>query len=151
MLVTEKLRIRARDALKVAHQESIAYMQDGVRINDAFWYHVSKEYPGQIGIHLYKMKTGNTLTEMKAALKLYKDGLKELARRLENDPELVHINEIAGWSKIVYQKPELLELLGFEVTERDEKKKEALAIMGRKDFLERYPPTPQTEPLGKMA
>ena len=111
-------------------------IQDGVRVNDALWYHKSKEYPGQIGIHLFRMSVGKTLGESKAALNLYKEGLNELAARLET-PEFANVTHVTGWSKLVYEKPELLESLGFEITERDEENKEALAIMSRLDFLER--------------
>jgi len=48
----EKLNI-SESVPKIARQESAMYSQDGVRINDALWYHESKEYPGQIGIHLF--------------------------------------------------------------------------------------------------
>lgn len=124
-------------ALKTAHQESQAYLQGGVRVNDSFWYHVSKEFPGQIGVHLYATNVDKTITGGKAFLKTYTDGLNELARRLENDPKLADINAITGWSKLVYENPKLMALLGFEITERDEEKKEALAIMSREKFLTR--------------
>ena len=126
------------DKLKTVRQESVAFVNKGVRINKAFWYHATDpKYPNQIGIHVYAMKIGKTMYERKAAFELYKHGLDELAKRLEKDPELEHIDEVVGWSKLVYEHPNLARSLGFEVTERDEKKKEALAIMTRKEFLKR--------------
>ncbi len=128
-----------RASAKKMFQESAAYRYGGVRLNEAFWYHVStdKEYPNEIGIHLYPMDVGETLAERKGALGLYKAGLEELARRLETEPKLAHITEVVGYSKIVYKNPKLLELLGFKVSERDEKKKEALATISREKFLKR--------------
>ena len=141
--MTEKVNVFG--TLKRARQESTAYLHGGTRVNDAFWYHVSKEYPGQIGIHLYAMDIGKTFSESKVAINLYKEGLNELARQLETDPKLAHITQVAGWSKLVYARPKLLELLGFEVTERDDEKKEALAVISREDFLKRYGPTIRNE------
>ncbi len=128
---------KLKNALKVAHQESQAYLQDGVRVNDSLWYDVSKEYPGQVGIHLYATSVDKTIAGGKAFLKNYTEGLNELASRLESDPKLADIKEITGWSKLVYENPKLVQLLGFEITERDEEKKEALAIMSREKFLSR--------------
>lgn len=128
---------KLKNALKTAHQESQVYLQGGVRVNDSFWYHISKEYPGQIGIHLYATRVNRTIVGGRALLKTYTDGLNELAHRLETDPKLADINTITGWSKLVYENPKLLKRLGFEITERDEEKKEALAIMSREQFLTR--------------
>ncbi len=124
---------------RAAHQESQAYLQNGVRVNDSLWYHIAKEkyYEGQIGIHLYKTEVGKGVAGAKAFIKTYAEGLEELARRLESDPALANITAITGWSKLVYENPKLLQLLGFDVTERDENTKEALASMSREKFLTR--------------
>ncbi|MEK7144330.1 MAG: hypothetical protein AAB794_00490 [Patescibacteria group bacterium] len=127
-----------KKTLKTARQESYMFVQNGVRINEALWYHVSKEYPGEIGIHLFAMDIGKTFAESKVALGLYRQGLSELALRIETDPELADITQVSGWSKLVYEHPRLLTSLGFQVTKKDESKKEALAVMSREDFLKEY-------------
>ena len=126
-----------KNVLKAAHQESQAYMEGGVRVNDSFWYHVSAEYPGSVAIHLYRTHIDEGIGGAKAFLTTYKEGLNELADRLENDPALSGISTITGWSKLVYEHPRPMELLGFEVTERDDEKGEALAVMSRERFLSR--------------
>lgn len=138
--MSEKLNIR--NTVKTARQESSVFLQGGVRVNDAFWYDVSEEYPNQIGIHLFPMDVGESIGERKAALTLYKKGLNELAHRMEADPKLKDIKQVTGWSKLVYEHPNLLKMLGFEVAERDDEKKEALAIMKREEFLKEYGTVP---------
>ena len=133
----EKLNI-SESVPKIARQESAMYSQDGVRINDALWYHESKEYPGQIGIHLFPINIEKGISGGKTSLKLYTQGLQGLAHQMETDQKLAEITHITGWSKLVYDYPNLLKLLGFEITDQDEEKKEALAIMNREDFLKRY-------------
>ncbi len=145
----EKLDV-IKNTLKAARQESSMYLRGGIRINDVFWYHVSKEYPNQIGIHLFATRVEKTIAGGKAFLKTYTQGLDELAYRLENDPKLANITDITGWSKLVYENPKLMKLLGFEITERDEEKEEALAIMSREAFLKRPWVKVKTEiPTGK--
>ena len=114
----------ARNTIKTVRQESQAYFRDCDRVNDALWYHVSQEQRRELGIHLFKTDIDPSIAGAKIFLNTYKDGLRE---------------EITTWSHIVYDYPRLLELLGFTITdERDEKKKEALAVVSREDFLKRY-------------
>ena len=125
-------------ALKIVRQESSKILQLGVRINDALWYHVSKGHPNEIAIHLFSMEIGKSFSERKKAFNLYKDGLSELAHRMKTDPKLTNIAQVVGWSKLVYEHPDIVKSLGFEITERDEEKGEALAIRSREDFLKKY-------------
>lgn len=127
-----------KSTVRTASRESSIFLKGGEIINDSFWYDVSKKYPGQIGIHLFPTIIDKSIAGARAFIDVYKQGLNELARRMESDPKLADITHVTGWSKIVYENPKLLELLGFKVTERDEEKKEALAIMSREDFLQRY-------------
>ncbi|HWP61469.1 MAG TPA: hypothetical protein VN495_02615 [Candidatus Paceibacterota bacterium] len=134
--MNEKLNI-AKDTLRAARQESEAYFNDGQRINELLWYHVAQDLPGEIGIHLFQADMDSL--GIKNFIRIYKEGLSELAHRIETDPTLTDIKQITAWSHIVYSNPGLLRLLGFEPTgEQDKKRKEALAISSRADFLERY-------------
>src|SRR3989344_1837757 len=135
--MAEKSQSHLLNVLQAARQESEAFLQGGIRINDVCWYHLSNEYPGQIGIHLFATDIGKTLSEAKAFLNKYRQGLDVLAHLLETDQTLASITHITGWSRLVYEHPNLLASVGFEVTERDEEKKEALAIMTREEFLKR--------------
>lgn len=128
---------KVKESVNRIRQDSALVEQDGVRINDALWYHLSKEYPDEIGIHVFAADIGKGLDEAKAALSLFRSGLDELARQLETDPKLAHISQIAGWSKLIYDNPRLMEKMGFEVAERHDDKQRSLAIISREKFLTR--------------
>lgn len=70
--------------------------------------------------------------------RLFNDGLRLLATRLETDPELKGVEQIVAYSWIIFEHPGLIEKMGFTLDERDEKKKGSLAFMNRDDFIERY-------------
>lgn len=129
-----------KNIIKTAHQESQALMQNGVRINDLLWYYLlsDKYHPNELGIHLYAMDLDKTFSSAKNAFKLYKQSLRELAQKIKTDSKLTNVSQISAYSPIVYEHPKLLEALGFKVLERNEEKKEGLAIMSKEDFLQVY-------------
>lgn len=135
--MTEGKYGRVKNVLNVSRQEIAVRRHGGVRVNDVFWYHVSKEYPGQIGIHIFATDLGKTLGEAKRFLNKYKEGLDALVHRLDADQTLAGITHVVGGSKLLYEHPDFATQLGFEITKRDELKKEALAVMARQKFLTR--------------
>ncbi|KKW05638.1 MAG: hypothetical protein UY39_C0054G0003 [Candidatus Kaiserbacteria bacterium GW2011_GWC2_49_12] len=124
--------------LRTVSREASMFLKGGVQINDVLWYHVSREYPGQIGIHLFPTKIEQSVTGAKDFMSTFEQGLKELARRIKTDSQFADITHVSAWSRIVYDRSKLLQLMGFELGERDEEKKEALARMTREKFLEKY-------------
>lgn len=121
---------------------------NGRRINDALWYNVLKKHPTHILLHLYPMKgVPNTPKERVRGtvrhLKLFKEGLGEIARRLDNPneyPELQGITAVTAWAAIIYEHERITKwvLRAFEVTESDDRKRISFAIMSRKDFMAFY-------------
>jgi hypothetical protein len=82
-------------------------------------------------------------------LRLMRDGLRELARRLEQDASMKDVSQITATSWIVAAHPRILEGLGFTVDGPiDEEKRQrdfadetrpiSKAHITREDFLKRY-------------
>ncbi|MFZ2886783.1 MAG: hypothetical protein WA021_03115 [Minisyncoccia bacterium] len=65
-------------------------------------------------------------------------GLREIARQLEKDTHLQAIENVTGYSWLVYKLEPYFRRLGFEVTEHDHTKQTALATMPRATFIQKY-------------
>lgn len=85
-------------------------------------------------------------TEM---LRDFQAGMKELARRLANDPEFARVKEIVGTSWIVGEKSKLAKLMGFHVADEPlppdearrfggETRRVQKAWMSRDELIEKY-------------
>ncbi|MFW6173461.1 MAG: hypothetical protein ACOC5T_06945 [Elusimicrobiota bacterium] len=74
-------------------------------------------------------------------LKLYREGMRELAEIVKKDPE---VEKVTATSYLVAQHPGLFERMGFEVEELPESQKiqgtleEKKATISREDFLEKF-------------
>ncbi len=69
---------------------------------------------------------------------LFLSGMKELASRLVSDPGLSEVETVNGASWIIYQYPELLKRMGFEIIKTNDDDKVAIAEISRKQLLELY-------------
>lgn len=131
-------KIKHVNKARTASREASVFLQGGVRINNVLWYDVPQKYPGEIGIHLFSTMIEPTVAGSKDFMSTFREGLRELARRIETNPDFAEITHVSAWSRLVYDRGKLLQLMGFELGERDEEKKEALARMTREKFLEKY-------------
>ncbi len=114
------------------------------KLNELLYYHIGDD-KNVIHLHVNSKTTQNNF-------KLYtqmRDGLKKLAQDLQTDPKLATISRIEGTSWIVYDRPQVLESLGFMVDGpiSDELRKAHFADdpreiwtshFLREDFIERY-------------
>ena len=105
-----------------------------IELNELLTYDVPEKYQNEVSLHV----TENLIKDGPEMLALLREGMRQLASTLASDPNLKNIHQITGYSWIVYQHPNLMERLGFEISERDETKKEALATISREKFLELY-------------
>ncbi|KKW40647.1 MAG: hypothetical protein UY91_C0038G0002 [Parcubacteria group bacterium GW2011_GWB1_55_9] len=101
-------------------------------INEALSYELGPN--NEVNLHVPKIFTKKPL-EM---YRLFNDGLRLLATQLKTEPGLKDIEQIVGYSWIIFEHPGLIEKMGFTLDERDGKKKGSLAFMSRDDFIERY-------------
>jgi hypothetical protein len=137
----DKMRSTSDDVRK-----SYAYMRHGIRVNESLWYFVldpDSEHPNEITIHLSKTDIRPGFAGAKEFLRMYESGLSELAKRMTNDPELHTMTQVVAASWIVYKNPGLLRKMGFTITNRSDEERLGVAVMSRKDFLEKYAPKPQ--------
>lgn len=113
-----------------------------IPLNEILTYGVYKEIAH---IHLAPAETMGP----KLLITKVKEGLAELATRLESDPDLADVKKITATSWIVAKNPHLLERMGFsidgpisdEVREqryRNDDREISTSHMNREDFLARY-------------
>jgi hypothetical protein len=132
----DKMRSASNDIRK-----SYAYMRHGKRINESLWYFAlgpDDEFPNEITIHLSKTNIASGVAGAKDFIHEYRGGLRELARRMQVDPELLTIKQVVAASWIVNKNPGLLRRMGFTITAQDDEAQMGVAIMSRKDFLLKY-------------
>ena len=103
-------------------------------LNEMLSYGIDPKYPEDIGIHVHENLTRTSIQANTQML----SGLKILAEKMQTDPALAPMKRVAAYSWIVYNSPDILRMLGFELGERDEAKKVALATMGRDAFIRKF-------------
>ena len=145
----EKVLVAMRPILDHIREDPIGYQQElqeaalseeKIRINELFHYHVDNS--GNMHLHVFP----NIFTDNREKLRLMREGLRLTAEILNSDPS---IKTVYGTSWIVAEKPELMEMLGFEVhgkvSKLEQKKKFQgeerevwKASISREDFISKH-------------
>jgi hypothetical protein len=71
-------------------------------------------------------------------LKSFIAGLKVLAKKLRENPELKDVEHISGFSMLVKDNPEFFSRLGFEIENFEDEENGASVVMSREKFLKLY-------------
>lgn len=109
-------------------QRKFVQEKGGNVVNEVFYYDM---HEGGVEIHVFPAKSLGPAKIKKKFL----EGLRELANVIEKDSSLTTIKAVS-W--IIFEKPALVELLGFTVTGMNEEQREGNAEISREEFLKRY-------------
>jgi hypothetical protein len=91
-------------------------------------------YKDELWLHVNTMFLEGSL-ELKEVVE---DGLRKLAKELNENPSLKNIKSINGKSWIAYRHQAFLRELGFEIVDLNKEKKEGTTRIDREELLRRY-------------
>ncbi len=119
------------DEIEARMRATLAERSGWTVLNRVLAYEVVED---EVQIHIPTTFTENPME----LVKLFDEAMRVLAERLANDPAMLNVRKLSGFSNIAFEKPKLMERLGFTVTEVDNEKKVAHVEMGRDLFIKRY-------------
>lgn len=115
------------EELEEIQRNDILSHESNKNINKIVYYKINPE-KNKISINLHNAKS----IPFKEILRGFSDGLKEIAQKMKNDPDLALIQEVTARSWIIEKHPQIAERYGFKLDSID-----SISI-SREDFMNRY-------------
>ncbi len=115
------------EELEEMQREDILSRESHFGINDVVYYSLSEDKK-EIHINIHNAKS----ISFGVMMEEFKNGLKEMAQKLQTDPALSEVNDIQARSWIIEKHPNIVKRYGFTLMGVD------AASMTREDFINRY-------------
>ena len=137
--IVKKLPDAISGPLENVLRKRMAKKEGWVEVNFAVAYELKGS---EIKLHIPSLLKNRTAAEI---ITLFREGLELLGKRLRSDPNLKSVDCITGYSWLAYKYPLIAQKLHFEVSGRDDARKESLTSINREEFLKWYDSENQTE------